>query len=134
MNETKAKPRQKIYLIIACFLAAVCITGFFVWRKYKYQLVNRKLDREVTGKSGGLYQINYKNLVINEALGNITAEDIEILPDSQVYLSMTGQENRPDNLFFIKIQKLTVTGVKTPKALLTKETQRTYYPVGKCRP
>jgi len=99
----------------------ICTAGLFFWRKYKYQLVNKKLDKMVTGKSRGLYQINYKNLVINEALGSISAEDIEMLPDSQVYRDLTAQHSQPENLFYIKIPKLSVTGVKTPKALLTKE-------------
>ena len=117
----KTSAKRRIYLIIGVVLLIVCTTGFFFWRKYKYQLVNKKLDKMVTGKSRGLYQINYKNLVINEALGSISAEDIEILPDSQVYQDMAAQHNQPENLFFIKIPRLSVIGVKTPKALLAKE-------------
>jgi hypothetical protein len=116
----KTNVKRRIYLILGVVLLIVCTTGFFFWRKYKYQLVNKKLEK-VTEKSRGLYQINYKNLVINEALGSITAEDIEILPDSQVYQDMVASHSQPENLFFVKIPKLSVTGVKTPKALLNKE-------------
>jgi len=47
-------------------------------------MVNQKLDKLVTGKSEGLYRISYKNLIINEALGSISASEIVMLPDSTV--------------------------------------------------
>jgi hypothetical protein len=120
MTEKKAFYRTGRFYIISGILV-ILVTGFFLWRNYKYKLVNQKLDKLVTGKSRGLYQIEYKNLVINEALGNISAENVEMIPDSQVYQNLEEQHQAPENLFYIKIPRLSITGVKTPRALLNKE-------------
>jgi hypothetical protein len=109
------------FLLTAGILMILFIAGFFAWRHYKYKLVNKKLDALVTVKSKGLYALSYKNLVINEALGDVSAENVELIPDSSVYQEMVKNKTDPDNLFFIKIPKLLITGVKTPKALLNKE-------------
>ena len=62
-------------------------------------MVNNKLDNLVTAKSEGLYRISYKNLVINEALGSISANDIDVLPDSVVLEKMEAEHKQPENLF-----------------------------------
>jgi hypothetical protein len=120
MAENKGLHRRRV-VYFSIFILVIGIVGFFFWRNYKYRLVNKKLDKLVTGKSGGLYQINYEKLVINEALGNISASGIDMLPDSSVFESMKEQHMQPDKLFYVHIPKLSVSGVKTPKALLNKE-------------
>lgn len=121
MAEKKLFHKSKgfyIFLFLALLLIAA---GLVLWRNYKYNLVNKKLDNLVTGKSKGLYQLNYKNLIIDEVLGNISAENVEMIPDSTVYLKLTELNTAPSNLFYIRIPKLTISGVITPKALLNKE-------------
>jgi hypothetical protein len=121
MDEKKPFHRKSLFFILSGSLLIILVAGFFYWRNYKYKLVNRQLDKLVTVKSKGLYEFNYKNLVINEALGNISAENIVMIPDSLVYQSLVAQHQAPENLFYIKIPALQITGVKTPKALLNKE-------------
>lgn len=121
MAEKKAFHKSKTFYVLSAILLILFFAGFLFWRSYKYKLVDKKLDNLITVKSKGLYQLNYKNLVINEELGNLSAEDVEMIPDSQVYQDMTDQKTAPKNLFFIRIPKLTITGVITPKALLGKE-------------
>ena len=121
MAEKKAFHKSKTFYVLSAILLILLVAGFLFWRSYKYKLVNKKLDSLITVKSKGLYQLNYKNLVINEELGNLSAENVEMIPDSQVYQNMTDQKTAPKNLFFIQIPKLTITGVITPKALLNKE-------------
>ena len=121
MAQKKVSHRRRIHYILSGIALMICIAGFLIWRNYKYRLVNKKLDKLVTGKSEGLYRISYKNLVINEALGNITATDVDLLPDSAVFETMKAQHTQPENLFYIHIPSLSISGVKTPKALLNKE-------------
>jgi len=121
MAEKRAFYRSWKFYLLSCILLTIGVAGFFFWRNYKYKIVDKKIDKLVTVGSKGLYELNYKNLVINEALGNISAENVEMLPDSLVYQSMIEKNTAPDNLFYIKIPKLFITGVKTPKALLKKE-------------
>ncbi len=121
MARKKTFHRSKLFYILSSISLIILVSGFFFWRNYKYKLVNRKLDKLITGKSKGLYQLAYQNLVIDEALGNISAENVEMTPDSLVYQTLVDQNTAPASLFFIKIPKLIITGVITPKALLNKE-------------
>jgi hypothetical protein len=114
------KRPKSVYFRIALIIF-ILITGIVLWNHFKYKFVNRKLDNLVTGKSRGLYQINYRNLVIDEALGSLSVEDIEMIPDSEVYRTMQQNKTEPKDLFYIRIPGLFITGVKTPKALLTKQ-------------
>jgi hypothetical protein len=120
MAENKDLHRRRV-IYFSIFILIIGIAGFFFWRTYKYRLVNKKLDKLVTGKSEGLYRINYENLVIDETQGNISANHIDVLPDSSVFESMKEQHIQPDKLFYIHVPKLSISGVKTPKALLNKE-------------
>ena len=121
MAEKKLFHKSKVFYISLFLILLLLAAGLVFWRNYKYNLVNKKLDYLVTGKSNGLYQLNYKNLVIDVVLGNISAENIEMIPDSLVYQKLTELKTAPENLFYIRIPKLTISGVKTPKALLNKE-------------
>src|SRR5450631_4412344 len=121
MAEKRAFHKSRTFLFASGIVLIILTAGFFIWRNYKYKLVNKKLDTLVTAKSKGLYEVNYHNLVIDEVQGNMSAENIELIPDSQVYQNLVRQKEAPENLFFIRIPKLLISGVKTPKALLNKE-------------
>jgi hypothetical protein len=121
MAEKRAFYRTRVFYILSGILLIILTIGFFVWRNYKYKLVNEKLNTLVTAKSKGLYQLSYQHLVIDEALGNISAEEVELIPDSSVYASLKDQKTAPESVFHIKIPRLMISGVKTPKALLNKE-------------
>jgi len=120
---TGEKPFHKSgkFYIISGIALVIVVAGLLFWRNYKYKFVSKKLDNLVTVKSRGLYEVNYQHLIIDEAGGNISAEDVELIPDSLVYQYLQEQNTAPENLFYIKIPKLHITGVKTPKALLNKE-------------
>jgi hypothetical protein len=121
MAEKKAFHKSKRFYVLSAILLILFTAGFLFWRNYKYKLVNKKLDSLISVKSKGLYQLSYKNLIIDEALGNVSAENVEMIPDSLVYQTLVDQKTAPDNLFIIRIPKLEITGVITPKALLNKE-------------
>ncbi len=121
MTGGKAIHKSKKFYIVSGIILVMIVAGFLFWRNYKYKLVNKKLDKLVTGKSKGLYEINYQHLVIDEAGGNITAEKVELIPDSLVYQSMQEKNTAPESLFYINIPRLRITGIKTPRALLNKE-------------
>jgi hypothetical protein len=112
------KPRSSY---IVAVIVAVIAAGLLFWNQFKYRLVNKKIDNLVSHQSGGLYSISYQNLVIDEALGDLSVENIEMTPDTLVYRKMITDQTAPADLFFIRIPVLKITGVKTPKALLNKE-------------
>jgi hypothetical protein len=116
----KGTRRRSLYILAAATLA-ILTTGLIFWNHFKYKFVNKKLDNLVEKKSKGLYQVTYRNLVIDEPLGNLSVENIEMVPDSQVYQNLVAAHAAPRDLFYIRIPELRITGVKTPKALLHKE-------------
>jgi hypothetical protein len=120
MAEKRAFHRPRIFYIFSGLLFLALI-GFFIWRNYKYTLVNKKVETLVNSKSRGLYSLSYHNLVINEALGNVSVENVQLIPDSTVYIDQVQNKTDPDQLFKITIPRLSITGIKTPKALLNQE-------------
>jgi hypothetical protein len=121
MAEKNVFHKSKGFYIFLTLTLLILAAGLVIWRNYKYNLVNKKLDHLVTGKSKGLYQLNYKNLIIDEALGSVSVENVELIPDSSVYQTLLDQNTAPQTLFFIRIPKLIINGVITPKVLLNKE-------------
>ncbi len=121
MTEKTIFRRSKSFYIVGGIIILLLTAGLIFWNNFKYKLADKKLDKLVTTKSKGLYQVNYQNLVIDEALGNLSVENIELLPDSLVYQSMIENKTAPEDLFYIRIPAMHISGVKTPKALLNKE-------------
>jgi hypothetical protein len=106
--------------------AIITVTGIFVialggWQFYKYSIVNRKVNEAVSGKSGGLYTIHYEGLVIDEVRGILHVKNIRILPDTAVFNRMVAEKREPSVLVGLTIPSLDIMGIKTPKALLTKQ-------------
>jgi hypothetical protein len=121
MAEKKLAHRSVKSYVLSGIILVVLLAGFFFWRNYKYRIVNKKVEKIMMTSSKGLYELNYSNLVINETLGNLSAENLQMVPDTGVYRSLVEKKTDPDNLFYIHIPRLLITGVKTPKALLNKE-------------
>jgi hypothetical protein len=97
------------------------IGGIVFWQKIKYHMVNAQLQTAVSGKSKGLYQLSYKNLVIDEVAGDVSVEDVHLSTDSSIFLEQSKENHKTPLRIDIRIPKLMISGVKTPKALLNKE-------------
>jgi len=114
------KSPGRFYLFSGICLFAL-VTGTLIWNHLKHKIVNKKLYNLVAVKSKGLYQLQYSDLHLDEALGNITADHITLLADSQVYQSLADSGKAPDLLLSLTVAHLFISGVSTPKALLNKE-------------
>jgi hypothetical protein len=121
MSAKKAIRRTPVFYVVSVLVILVIIAGLIFWQKIKYRLANRQLNSAITGKSGGLYRISYKNLIIDEVAGNISVENVHLSTDSTVYKKQSKQENEAVTRIDIRIPKLVISGIKTPKALLNKE-------------
>jgi hypothetical protein len=121
MKKIKIFKSPARFYFFSGLILVTCLSGMLLWNHFKYKFVNRKLDKLVTAKSGGLYQLNYSNLRIDEALGNIDAENITLTADSPVYQSLADKGLAPSMLISLRVAQLHIAGVKTPKALLHKE-------------
>lgn len=109
---------KKGYLLLA---AGIIVTGVIGWQIYKYRIVSRKVGEAVLNKTEGLYSIHYDGLSFDEVGGVLHAKNIQVVPDTAVYRQMVTEGREPPMFLRLAIPTLDITGVKTPKALLTKQ-------------
>lgn len=109
------KLRKKFIFIVAGILL-LAIAGYFVWQKYKYKIVEKTLSAKVQEQTNGLYTIRYDSLSFDEVTGYASIKNIRLIPDTSLAKSLS-VEKMPDLLIDATIQSITVTGVKTAKAL-----------------
>ena len=115
--------RPKISLYIVLIVVVLVGAGILVYRKYKYEFVQQKLTQAVDSKNNGIYRLQYEHLVIDEVAGSITADHILLQADTAAYLALQKTGKQPPVLLNLTIPSLSISGVKTPKALLSKEVQ-----------
>jgi hypothetical protein len=118
MLKTKSPKSYPYILLIVLVLVA---SGILIYKKFKYKFVQSKLEQAVDKKSKGIYQLAYDHLVIDEVAGSISAENIRLIPDTAAYRSLLPGGKQPAVLLDITIPRLVISGIKTPKAVLTKE-------------
>lgn len=87
-----------------------------VWQKYKYKFVRNTVTTTVAEQTDSLYSIKYDSLSFDAITGNASIKNIRIIPDTNRAKKLTG-ENLPDILLDVHIKSITLTGVKTAKAL-----------------
>ena len=110
--------KRRSFLLLAIGVVALVIVA---WQFYKYRLVDQKIDDAVSGKTKGLYSIHYDKLSLGEVAGALHVKNIEIAPDTAVYHQMVLDKRDPPVLLRLTVPALDILGVKTPKALLTKQ-------------
>ena len=120
MKERKPSRRSLFLYIISGLIIAGIIAGIVFWQQIKYKIVNRQLTSAISDKSAGLYKLSYKNLVIDEVAGDVSVEDIHLSTDSVIYARQSRDHAAPARID-IRIPKMVITGVKTPKALMNKK-------------
>jgi hypothetical protein len=97
------------------------VLAIAAWQLYKYRLIRNKVEKAVAEKTKGLYDIHYEDISLDEASGALHVKNITITPDTTVYRRMTAERKDPSVLIKAVIPALDIAGVKTPKALLTRQ-------------
>lgn len=125
-KQVTSTPTGKIifFSILALILAALA-GGLIYWQIHKKQIIRNELEHAIHGKSNGLYNVQYASLDLDEIGGYLSIKQMTINYDSSRYLSMAKQDNAPPILLKIRLPEITVSGVKTPKALIDKEIEGT---------
>ncbi|MBS1730014.1 MAG: hypothetical protein JSS67_04470 [Bacteroidetes bacterium] len=110
---------NKLKKWIIYIIAGIClliVTGYFTWQRFKYKIVEKTLSAKVEEQTNGLYTIQYDSLSFDEVTGYASIKNIRIIPDTALAKTMS-VDKMPDLLIDASIQSITVTGVKTAKAL-----------------
>ena len=110
--------KRRSHLLLAIGMVALVVIA---WQFFKYRFVHRKIDETVSAKTKGLYNIHYDKLSLDEVAGALHVKNIEIAPDTSVYHQMVLAKQDPPVLLRLTVPSLDILGVKTPKALLTKQ-------------
>ncbi|NOT52710.1 MAG: DUF748 domain-containing protein [Chitinophagaceae bacterium] len=126
-TETKLKKvkgghrgRTIVFSIVIFFLVAI-VSGLWYWNTHKKRIIKNKLETVIQEKSGGLYKIKYDSLSIDEMDGYLSISNMNLSYDSARYTELTKQGHEPSILLNIHIPEISVSGVKTPKALIGDE-------------
>lgn len=119
MLNSKKRQRRRIYSVVT--VIGVFLIALIIWQFYKYKIVNRQLDKVLLQKTGGLYSIRYEGLVLDEVRGILHVKNVVMIPDTAVYRQMTEEHRNPRTLISLTVASLDILGVKTPKALLSKQ-------------
>jgi hypothetical protein len=110
---------KRLLYIIGGILIAVCV-GYLIWQNYKYKFVKDTVADTVAQQTDSLYSIKYDSLSFDEVTGYASIKNIHVIPDTNRAKKLN-IDNMPNILLNITIASLTVTGVKTAKALQGKK-------------
>ncbi len=118
LSPQKGKALRSPYLLVAI---GVFIVALIAWQFYKYKIVNRNVNKAVSEKTKGLYSVHYDGFTLDEVSGVLHVKNIGIIPDTVLYNQLVEEKKNPPVLIRLTIPALDILGVKTPKALLTKQ-------------
>lgn len=100
---------------------AVITAGFLYWNAHKKAIIKNKIESGVRDKSDGLYKIKYVSLEMDEIAGYLSIYNMNLSYDSTRYKELKSQGKEPFILLNIYIPQISVSGVKTVKALIGNE-------------
>jgi hypothetical protein len=99
------------WLIGVCLLLIVVFS--IVSRYYSEKLepvITREIKDLVTTATDSLYQVNFSKVKTNIFTGNASMFDVEIIPDTLVLKHLTAKGEAPNNIYTIRLKKLSIRG------------------------
>jgi len=112
---------RNIALGILLFLVAAVTAGLWYWNTHKKRIIKNKLESAIKEKSNGLYKIAYDSLDMDEINGYLSISNMNLFYDSARYLYLKNSGHEPSVLLNIQIPRISISGVKTPRALIEDE-------------
>jgi len=122
IKKVTSTPKGKIIgTVILLVIAAGITLGILYWNSIKRQFIRSRVSAGVQDKTDQLYRIRYDEMDLDEVAGNLFVSNLRLEYDSARYLALREKGDEPSMLFKVEIPSIQITGVQTPKALLTKE-------------
>jgi len=106
-------------LIFLLFLVLLVAVGLVYYKKWRKDLLQKKIPQLVFLKSDSLYRISYDSVDVDEIDGEILIKNLKLIPDS-TYKKPT-DSTLPRNLLQVSIPEVHITGVQTDAAMLNKK-------------
>lgn len=118
-----AKQNRRVWPIIIIIAIILAVLGYLYWNSIKYRLIRKEATDQVFEKSKGLYRMHYDNLNLDEVSGFLQVTNLRLTPDTAMFSQSVADKKNQPFLFDITIPELTVTGVKTPEAMLNRNVE-----------
>jgi hypothetical protein len=118
---TATRKGKIIALSVLVVIMAAIGGGIAYWNIYRKQIIRSKLEDTIHEKTQGLYALHYENLSLDEVAGDLSVTNLTLQYDSIKYNQLLGDSAAPAILLNLNIPAIYVSGVKTPRALLSKE-------------
>src|SRR5688572_2839818 len=116
------KKRKKVPLWLFLVMVPV-LMGFgalgvlMYWNANKDAIIRTKIEAAIKDKTDGMYKIRYDSTHMNEQEGNLSFYNLHLAYDSAKVLAAEKKGIAPPLLFTIDIPEISVTGVKTSRAM-----------------
>lgn len=108
-------------LVIFLIFISIIGGGIWYWNANKKAIIRNKIESAIQEKSRGFYRIKYDNMELDEIAGFLSVTNMKLSYDTNLYNMAVNMRRTPSLLISIDIPELTVTGVKTPRALVDNE-------------
>ncbi|MEN5233345.1 hypothetical protein [Sphingobacterium faecium] len=109
--------------VIGIVVTLLIMLGGIVWyfSVHWKPLLDQKFKELVIASTDSLYTVDYDDLDINLALGNVTVSNLVLRSDSNVYRQLEEIKKAPDNRFQIEVSKLKFRNFSIKDMLMNKE-------------
>jgi hypothetical protein len=106
-------------LILLLFLVLGVAAGIIYYKKWRTDLLRKKIPQLVFLKSDSLYRITYDDVDIDEIEGEIHIKNLQLKPDTTY--RKPNDSTLPRDLLQVVVPEVNITGVKTDSAILNKQ-------------
>lgn len=103
------KSRKFKYISFVFLFLTIVILGasWYISGKIK-PLVQQELGAMVKKATNGLYDIHFDEVRVNPLTGNASLTKVRLVPDTVAYQKLVTEQKAPNNLYFIKLEKLSI--------------------------
>ena len=118
-----SKHKSKLKWILGVLMVLVVMIGAVAWYvsgKIK-PFVQQELGAVVNKATNGLYHINFNKVSVNPLFGNATLTEVNLTADTNVYRKLVREKKAPNNLYQIKLKKLSIKKFHLIKAYFDRQ-------------
>lgn len=101
-------------------MLVVLAAGWYFNTHWK-QLLRKELGEYVSAGTDGLYQLHYKKIRLNILTGNVSIDQVQLVPDSAVYQDLINKHRAPKLLYKVEMEHLNMHNLLLWKYFIKKQ-------------
>lgn len=106
--------------VLLVLVIIVGCTAWYVSGKIK-PIVQQELGAVVNKATNGLYHISFNKVNVNPLFGNASLTEVNLIADTNVYRKLVQEKKAPNNLYQIKLKKLSIKKFHLIKAYFDRQ-------------